>query len=125
MFKRIAEKISKKLRKPTKEEAQSRVEPNLAELFNLLRHVDEQRIPAHIRNRPRYIVTRLEEIQIRIDGDTNHARGHVHIQYKKEGHAASYAIDDGSRLAGKLPTYYDRVVRRWIADNKKDLDVLW
>jgi Arm DNA-binding domain len=31
----------------------------------------------------------------------------------------------GLRLAGKLPTHYDRIIRRWISENQTDLKELW
>jgi hypothetical protein len=97
----------------------------LQELFRLLRAVDYARLPEHIRTAPKFLVARLDGLQIRMDADKNHGRGHVHIKYKKDGHAASYAIDDGSRLAGELPTYYDRTVLSWIITNQTELQTLW
>ena len=107
------------------EKTKARVEEQLEDLFLAFRAVDSALVPEHMRHAIRYLVARLGEIQIRIDGDKNHARAHVHIKYKKNGHAASYAIDDGSRLAGELPTYYDGLVRYWIAENRDDLIKLW
>ena len=105
--------------------AKTTVEEQLGELFHLLRAVDEARIPEHIRYAPKFLVARVEEVEIRMDADKNHGRGHVHIKYKKDGHAASYAIDNGSRLAGELPRYYDRVVGQWIVKHQPNLKLLW
>ena len=60
-----------------------------------------------------------------MDACKNHQRPHVHIAYGIEHHAASYAIDSGSRLAGDLSKNYDRKVRDWIGENKKDLREVW
>jgi Domain of unknown function (DUF4160) len=111
--------------KPSKAAPQAAFQGALEELFGLLRYVDYARLPEHIRTAPKFLVARLDGLQIRMDADKNHGRGHVHIKYKKEGHAASYAIDDGSRLAGKLPTYYDRTVQSWIIKNQTELRSLW
>ncbi|HEY5130065.1 MAG TPA: hypothetical protein VIJ35_22745 [Bradyrhizobium sp.] len=48
-----------------------------------------------------FLVVELEgiAIKIRMDGDRNHARPHIHIDYGKKRHAASYAIDNGERLS--------------------------
>lgn len=114
-----------------KTKAKSKAAPHAAfkdqlqELFNLLRAVDYARLPEQIRNAPRFLVARLETLEIRMDANKNHGRGHVHIKYKKDGHAASYAINDGSRLAGELPTYYDRKVQSWIIRNQPKLLTLW
>ncbi|THD81063.1 DUF4160 domain-containing protein [Aliigemmobacter aestuarii] len=72
-----------------------------------------------------FLVKKLEPLQIRMDGDRNHGRAHVHINYLKQYHVASYAIDDGTRLAGNLSSKYDRVIKTWIADNRKVLLELW
>lgn len=111
--------------------AKSKVEPQavfkeqLQELFHLLRAVDAARVPEHLRNVMKFLVARLETLEIRMDANKTHGRGHVHIKYKKDGHAASYAIDDGSRLAGELPTYYDRMVQKWVITNQPELQALW
>jgi Domain of unknown function (DUF4160) len=102
-----------------------KVQERLGELFDLLQATDEARVPEHLRNIIRFLVARVEELEVRMDGDKNHARPHIHIKYKKNGLAASYAIDDGSRLAGRLPPYYDRVVCHWINKNRAELNLLW
>jgi hypothetical protein len=104
---------------------QAAFEDKLQELFHLLRAVDDARVPEHLRNVIRFLVARLETLEVRMDGNKNHGRGHIHIKYKKNGHAASYAINDGSRLVGELPTYYDRKVRSWIIANQAELQALW
>jgi len=114
--------------KPNAETAQQRPQKfdyQLDELFDLLRGVDYDRLPEHIRTAARFLVARIEELEIRMDGNKNHGRSHVHIKYKKNGHAASYSIDDGSRLAGKLPAYYDKKVHRWITKYRTELQSLW
>jgi hypothetical protein len=48
------------------------------------------------------LVKKLQSIRIRMDGNQNHKRPHVHIDYGNKYHAASYAIDTGERLVGDL-----------------------
>src|SRR5438874_228806 len=67
------------------------------------------------------LLKRLEAIRIRMDSSKNHQRAHVHIDYGKQYHAASYAIDTGKRIAGKLDRKYDRTVQEWIADYRPKL----
>jgi Domain of unknown function (DUF4160) len=50
---------------------------------------------------------------------------HVHINYKKEKHKASYSIKDRRRLAGDLDNKYDKVVKEWIAENETRLLLIW
>jgi hypothetical protein len=71
------------------------------------------------------MLCRLKNIKIRMDGNRNHRRPHIHIDYKEEYHSASYAIDTGERLAGNLETQYDRSVRGWIAECRPKLIELW
>ena len=60
-----------------------------------------------------------------MDGNKNHKRPHVHIDYGKERHVASYAIDTGERLVGHLDNKYDNKVRKWIDEKKLTLMQIW
>jgi hypothetical protein len=64
-------------------------------------------------------------VKLRIDGDLTHARPHLHVDYGRNRHKASYAIDNGDRLAGGLDRKYDKVVRAWIERNRKLLTSAW
>src|ERR1700687_1286875 len=59
-------------------------------------------------------IIELQNIRIRMDGNKNHKRPHIHVDYRNEYHTASYAIDNGERIAGELDTKYDKQVRAWI-----------
>lgn len=63
-------------------------------------------------------------VTIRMDGNRNHHRGHVHIDYKTDIRGASFAIDTGERLAGRS-TPYDAKISAWILKNQKDLIAVW
>jgi hypothetical protein len=69
------------------------------------------------------LVKVLKPIRIKIDGSRNHKRPHIHIDYGKQFHAASYAIDTGERLVGE--SKYDREVAYWINENKPKLLEAW
>ncbi|MCL5779201.1 DUF4160 domain-containing protein [Limibaculum sp. FT325] len=71
------------------------------------------------------VIKKLERLRVRMDGTKNHGRPHVHIDYGKQLHFASYAIDTGERLAGNLKTAYDKTVREWINKNRQKLVVAW
>jgi hypothetical protein len=72
-----------------------------------------------------FLILKLESIAFRMDGSRNHSRPHIHVDYGKDWHAASYAIDNGERLAGELNRKYDKVVRNWIEANRVDLLKAW
>ena len=72
-----------------------------------------------------FLVKRYQNIVVRMDGNKNHKRAHLHIDYGPQRHVASYAIDSGERLAGDLSGKYDRVVHEWIARNREKLMIAW
>jgi hypothetical protein len=69
------------------------------------------------------LVKVLQPIKIKIDGNKNHGRPHVHIDYGSQFHAASYAIDTGERIAGDRK--YDYEVFEWIGKNRPKLMQAW
>ena len=71
------------------------------------------------------LVCVLENLRIRIDGNKNHQRPHIHIDYGRKYHSASYAIDSGERLAGELSKQYDQQLREWIVGCRPKLMELW
>jgi hypothetical protein len=71
------------------------------------------------------LVKRHNGICVRVDGNLNHGRPHVHIDHGKSRHTASYAIDDGARLAGYLKKRLDRSVRQWIVKYRQQLLEVW
>ena len=62
-------------------------------------------------------------LRIRMDGNQNHTRPHIHIDYHRQRHLASYAIDDGTLLAGDKK--YNRVIQPWIEKNRELLTKVW
>jgi len=72
-----------------------------------------------------FLVVILQNIKIRMDANKNHRRPHVHVDYGKNQHMASYAIDTGERLAGELALKYDRVVKEFIDKCRPKLMQIW
>ena len=70
------------------------------------------------------LLLRMKRLEIRMQPD-HHARAHVHIDYGKERHAASFAIDNGQRLVGQMPSKYDREIGAWINRHNEKLSQLW
>ena len=62
-------------------------------------------------------------LEFRMEPD-NHTP-HIHINYGKEKHKASYRINDGVRVAGDLDNKYDKIVNDWIAKNQTTLQEIW
>jgi len=64
------------------------------------------------------LIKKLRRIELRIEQDPNHRKSpHIHINYGREKHVASYRLTDGVRLAGSLDTKYDKIVKDWILQN--------
>jgi hypothetical protein len=74
-----------------------------------------------------FLVVELKRIRlkIRMDGNKNHARAHIHVEYGTDFHAASYAVDTGERLAGRLSSKYDDEIAEWIEKRRPKLLTLW
>jgi hypothetical protein len=62
-------------------------------------------------------------IKLRMDANLNHSRAHIHIDYHRTPRIASYAINDGTLLAGDKS--YNKVVQPWIARHKDKLMIIW
>jgi hypothetical protein len=71
------------------------------------------------------MVRELKSIKIRMDGSKNHQRPHVHVDYGKIYHAASYGIRPAERIAGELSARYDGAVCSWITQNELRLMAAW
>jgi hypothetical protein len=69
------------------------------------------------------LLKKMLPLEFRMEPD-NHAP-HIHINYGKEKHKASYRINDGVRVAGDLDNKYDKIVKDWIAKNKTTLQEIW
>ena len=67
------------------------------------------------------VKTKKRKIKIIMHDDPNHGRAHVHLK----DHKASFAINDGSLLAGNCDVETQKVVKKWIHRHKADLLDLW
>ena len=57
--------------------------------------------------------------------ETGHSEPHVHIDYGKQSHTASFAIRDGRMLAGNLDRKYEKTITEWIDNHRDTLGDLW
>jgi hypothetical protein len=103
------------------------LDKELAELQDALAMTDFNEACSKSASRPEglaYLIVKvLRPIKIKMDGNKNHKRPHVHIQHGTEYHAASYAIDTGKRLVGN--SGYDKEVHEWIGKNRPKLLQAW
>jgi hypothetical protein len=71
------------------------------------------------------LVLRLQHLKVKMYQEMGHKTPHLHVDYGTERHMASYAIEDGARLAGELDSKYDRTIAAWIAERRAQLLDTW
>jgi hypothetical protein len=72
------------------------------------------------------LVVKLAPLKIKIyPEDGPHKEPHVHIDYGKRPHQASYAIRTGQRLAGNLDRKFEKKIQEWIGAHQDDLVEIW
>jgi hypothetical protein len=70
------------------------------------------------------LLFRLCDTTVRMRKENNHQRPHFHIEYKNQ-YSASYAVDTLERLAGNVPSKYEKPILEWAAQNRKSLNLTW
>jgi hypothetical protein len=103
----------------------SRSKGDASELQNVLAWADVYFYVEDNPGRRRYLLARRGLLRIRMYKETKHVRAHIHIDYGKERHVASYALDTGERLAGDLDRRYDKAISAWIAKSQERLFNIW
>jgi len=71
------------------------------------------------------LVMELQDIKLKMYQEQGHALPHIHIDYGRKAHVASYSINEGKRLIGTLDKKYDKKIGVWIEENKEVLIELW
>lgn len=71
------------------------------------------------------LLIKKDQIKLKMYQEKGHARPHFHVDYGSQNHTASYAIDTGERLDGKLHCKYDSVIGAWAARNRVPLLDVW
>jgi len=71
------------------------------------------------------LVIRIDRLKLKMYQERGHPLPHLHIDYGKEHHIASYSIDPTRRLDGSLARKYDSAITTWIGQHKVMLIDLW
>jgi len=103
------------------------LESELAELQRGLAQVDlltEPR-PGSRSDFIEFLVLKRSDLKIKMYQEQGHHAPHVHVDYGREHHVASYSIAEARRLAGTLDTKYDQEVVAWINKNRDRLLEAW
>ncbi|NFB73599.1 DUF4160 domain-containing protein [Clostridium butyricum] len=72
-----------------------------------------------------FLVKKLKSIKIKMYQEEKHALPHVHVDFGKQHHIASYSIENGERLVGNLDKKYDKVIESFICENRSKLLNIW
>jgi hypothetical protein len=100
-----------------------------SELQRALHHLQDQMASLDLLWEPSHgnglelLLKKHKLLALKMDGNRNHGRPHLHLDYHRKKHMASYAIDNGQLLAGDGT--YDGVVQPWIAQNRINLIKVW
>ena len=103
------------------------IEAELKELQHRLAEVDLLTRPRR-RGQPGFIeflVLKLSHLKIKMYQETGHPTPHVHVDYGRDHHVATYSIAEGRRLAGTLDGKYDREVIAWLTKHRTRLLEIW
>lgn len=71
------------------------------------------------------LLVKRKNMKIKIYQEKGHKLPHIHIDYGKQNHAASYSIESGDRLEGDLPKKYDSDVVSWLERNRRQILEIW
>jgi hypothetical protein len=72
-----------------------------------------------------FLVLKLKNIKIKMYQEKGHSMPHIHIDYGKENHVASFSIEPPRRINGSLNSKYDREIISWVTANKEALLKIW
>ena len=71
------------------------------------------------------MVVRIGPLKTKMYQEKGHQLPHLHVDYGRINHVASYSIDPASVLEGALPSKHHGAVIYWIRRNKETLLELW
>jgi Domain of unknown function (DUF4160) len=71
------------------------------------------------------LLLKFQNLKLKIYQERGHAMPHIHVDYGKQHHAASYSIDPAARLEGTLHRKYDDSVISWVQQHKDTLFKIW
>lgn len=71
------------------------------------------------------LLAERKNMKIKIYQENGHHLPHIHIDYGRQHHAASYAIESGERIEGSLSKKYDSDVSGWLDRNREKVLEIW
>lgn len=71
------------------------------------------------------LLVKRQKMKIKIYQEKGHCLPHIHIDYGRQQHAASYAIESGERIEGSLSRKYDSDISNWLKRNREKVLKIW
>ena len=71
------------------------------------------------------LLVKLQDLKIKIYQERGHALPHVHIDYGKTHHIASFSISPAERIEGSLSKKYDKEIIAWISARREEILKIW
>lgn len=71
------------------------------------------------------LLAKRKNMKIKIYQEKGHHLPHIHIDYGRQQHAASCAIETGERIEGDLSKKYDNDVSNWLERNRNKVLEIW
>ena len=71
------------------------------------------------------LLMKLKEIKLKMYQERGHFMPHIHIDYGKQHHVASFSINPIARIEGTLPKKYNDQIVTWISSHKEELLKIW
>ena len=73
----------------------------------------------------RLLLMKKQNIKIKIYQEKAHQNPHIHIDYGKQKHFASYEILTFKKIDGKLPSKYDKSIIKWLQSSQDIILSIW
>lgn len=76
-------------------------------------------------NRIELLLARLQQIKLKMYQEQGHPLPHLHIDYGRSHHCASFQIDPPSLIAGNLNRAHINAILEWITPRRELLKKTW
>ncbi|WP_449287856.1 DUF4160 domain-containing protein [Marinobacter salarius] len=103
------------------------LEKELRTLQNRLAEVDMHTTPSRRTHSgfTELLLLKLQNLKLKMYQEKGHELPHVHVDYGKQHHVASFSISPPGRLDGTMAKKYERVILGWIDENIDKLLEIW
>ncbi|WP_363799851.1 DUF4160 domain-containing protein [Lysobacter firmicutimachus] len=93
--------------------------------YNLALSETDDRCEPHSQEWVGLQIIRLRNLKVKMYQERGHSLPHLHVDYGREHHVASFGIDPPQLLEGKLDLELQFTVESWISRHKESLLALW